>query len=81
MSPQPTTPTPVVGRELMRALGYLEADCSPPRLPDGQQYGRIELWRNHWFGYRGYQGDLPCREYILRFDPAGILRQWTRQDG
>jgi hypothetical protein len=32
------------------------------------------VWR-----YQSYQGDLLCLEYILRFDPAGILRQWTRQ--
>jgi hypothetical protein len=31
--------------------------------------------------YQSYQGDLLCLEYILRFDPAGILRQWTRQVG
>jgi hypothetical protein len=29
--------------------------------------------------YESYQGDLLCLEYILRFDPAGILRQWTCQ--
>jgi hypothetical protein len=32
------------------------------------------VWR-----YQSYQGDLLCLEYLLRFDPAGILRQWTRQ--
>jgi hypothetical protein len=32
------------------------------------------VWR-----YLSYQGDLLCLEYILRFDQAGILRQWTRQ--
>jgi hypothetical protein len=32
------------------------------------------VWR-----YESYQGDLLCLEYILRFDRAGILRQWTRQ--
>jgi hypothetical protein len=32
------------------------------------------VWR-----YQSYQGDLLCLEYILRFDRAGILRQWTRQ--
>jgi hypothetical protein len=32
------------------------------------------VWR-----YQSYQGDLLCLEYILRFDQAGILRQWTRQ--
>jgi hypothetical protein len=32
------------------------------------------MWR-----YQSYQGDLLCLEYILRFDQAGILRQWTRQ--
>jgi hypothetical protein len=32
------------------------------------------VWR-----YQSYQGDLLCLEYILRFDPAGILRQWARQ--
>ena len=29
--------------------------------------------------YLSYQGDLLCLEYILRFDQAGILRQWARQ--
>jgi hypothetical protein len=32
------------------------------------------VWRD-----QSDQGDLLCLEYILRFDPAGILRQWTRQ--
>jgi hypothetical protein len=32
------------------------------------------VWR-----YQSYQGDLLCLEYILRFDQAGILRQWARQ--
>ena len=32
------------------------------------------VWR-----YQSYQGDLLCLEYILRFDVAGILREWTRQ--
>jgi hypothetical protein len=32
------------------------------------------VWR-----YQSYQGDLLCLEYILRFDQAGVLRQWTRQ--
>lgn len=32
------------------------------------------VWR-----YESYQGDLLCLEYILRFDQAKILRQWTRQ--
>jgi hypothetical protein len=32
------------------------------------------VWR-----YQSYQGDLLCLEYILRFDQAKILRQWTRQ--
>jgi hypothetical protein len=32
------------------------------------------VWR-----YQSYQGDLLCLEYILQFDQARILRQWTRQ--
>jgi hypothetical protein len=32
------------------------------------------VWR-----YQSYQGDLLCLEYILRFDQAKMLRQWTRQ--
>jgi hypothetical protein len=32
------------------------------------------VWR-----YQSYQGDLLCLEYILRFDQAKVLRQWTRQ--
>lgn len=32
------------------------------------------VWR-----YESYQGDLLCLEYILRFDRAKVLRDWTRQ--
>jgi hypothetical protein len=32
------------------------------------------VWR-----YQSYQGDLLCLEYLLRFDEAGVLRQWSRQ--
>jgi hypothetical protein len=45
----------------------------PPHAARALTNGEM-VWR-----YQSYQGDLLCLEYILRFDPAGILRQWTRQ--
>jgi hypothetical protein len=45
----------------------------PPHAARAHTNGEM-VWR-----YQSYQGDLLCLAYILRFDPAGILRQWTRQ--
>jgi hypothetical protein len=45
----------------------------PPHAARALTNGEM-VWR-----YQSYQGDLLCLEYILQFDPAGILRQWTRQ--
>jgi hypothetical protein len=52
--------------EITRRLG-------PPQAARELANGET-VWR-----YQSYQGDLLCLEYILRFDQAGILRQWTRQ--
>jgi hypothetical protein len=45
----------------------------PPHAARALTIGEM-VWR-----YQSYQGDLLCLEYVLRFDAAGILRQWTRQ--
>ena len=45
----------------------------PPHAARALTNGEV-VWR-----YQSYQGDLLCLEYVLRFDQAGILRQWTRQ--
>jgi hypothetical protein len=45
----------------------------PPQAARALANGET-VWR-----YESYQGDLLCLEYMLRFDQAKILRQWTRQ--
>ncbi len=51
----------------------ITTQLGPPHAARALTNGET-VWR-----YQSYQGDLLCLEYILRFDPAGILRQWTRQ--
>jgi hypothetical protein len=51
----------------------ITAQLGPPQAARALTTGET-VWR-----YESYQGDLLCLEYILRFDQAGILRQWTRQ--
>jgi hypothetical protein len=51
----------------------ITTQLGPPHAARALTSGET-VWR-----YQSYQGDLLCLEYILRFDQAGILRQWTRQ--
>lgn len=51
----------------------ITARLGPPQAARELATGET-VWR-----YESYQGDLLCLEYVLRFDQAKILRQWTRQ--
>jgi hypothetical protein len=46
------------------------------RLPDGRE---VWTYRDTGAGYSRDMGLGFCREYVLTFDPQGILRGWERQ--
>ena len=46
------------------------------RLRDGRE---VWTYRESGAGYSRDMGAGFCREYVLTFDPQGILRRWERQ--
>jgi hypothetical protein len=63
---------------LREAVNRATEDEITTRLGPPQAVRELTTGETVW-RYQSYQGDLLCLEYILRFDQARILRQWTRQ--